>query len=486
MHGDDDRPDTSAASRRTSIQTGEWSARNSISSNTRASFSAFARAEGRGSIMAGLLGSGGQPRGSVMQRQGGGAHGSAAPQPTAEEVAAAAARRQKAEQERALARMPGLLGRLQAAERAVLLNVRHAQLAQYHGVQLCTADPRVPEPGTAFPSVAPTARTAHTPHNSRPSTRRVPAALPAMTDLAEEKESAPVLAGLAAGAAAAALAVAEGDETPSAFISSPMHTSRQPIAELPVLWSWQCGLSGELPVSCLAFNPAAPGLLAVGYGRLEYAAAGVAALVVVWSLTNPTHPVWHVATPCGVSALDWSGKAPGQLAVGFFDGSVALYDVRATSDSRSSGSGGGGAPKPLARAPPAGGAPSAGGGHAEPVWRLRHVPKASDPGEEMLVSVSSDGRLLEWKHAQVGCAEGKPFWGRAAGRAATSVCLQAQECNAATPCTRSGSGPRNVQGLERAELLRLKRQQSAAARRVRQQAAAKVGGAGKTMKNSEV
>ncbi|PRW45097.1 wd repeat-containing 78 [Chlorella sorokiniana] len=167
---------------------------------------------------------------------------------------------------------------------------------------------------------------------------------------------------------------------------SQLGTGRQQ-AELPLLWEWRSDLSGELPVSCLAFNRAAPGLVAVGYGRLEFGVEG-AGLLAVWSLANPTHPVWHAPTPCGVSALDWSSKAPSCLAAGFFDGSLALYDVRSTGGSHA---------RPVARAPPAG--PS-GGGHSEPVWRLCHVPKASDPGEEMLVSVSSDGRVLQWAHAQ--------------------------------------------------------------------------------------
>lgn len=349
--------------------------RDSLSSG-RTSFAAFV-ADGRASVMSGGGGfhpahhpaSGGRAslapmsrRGSVMPHQMPAAAAAAAPAVPVLSPAEALARqqrRQQAEQERALARLPGLLQKLQAAERAVLLSAQHAKLAQYHDVLLCQAEAARDAAGqagmgaegaAAGSGLLPQQEAAgHTHPEGASSSRRPPVA--------------------AHGGSASQLG--SGRQQP----------------ELPLLWEWRSELTGELPVSCLAFNPAAPGLVAVGYGRLEYSVAG-AGLVSVWSLANPTHPVWHAATSCGVSALDWSGKAPSCLAAGFFDGSLALFDVRSTS---------GGRARPLARAPPAG---PLGGGHAEPVWRLRQVPKASDPGEEMLVSVSSDGRVLQWTHAQ--------------------------------------------------------------------------------------
>ena len=299
----------------------------------------------------------------------------AAPAPQAlspPEALARQQRRQQAEQQRALARLPGLLQKLQVAERAVLLGSQHAKLAQYHAVVSCRAEvdssddpPAAAECGAA--DVCPQQEAVGEAHPGRTSCS--PSASPA----------APARA---AGPRVSSTHPVAGH----GGSSSQLGTGRQH-AELPLLWEWRSELSGELPVSCLAFNRAAPGLVAVGYGRLEFGVES-AGLLAVWSLTSPCHPVWHAPTPCGVSALDWSGKAPSCLAAGFFDGSLALYDVRGASGSQA---------RPLARAPPAG--PS-GGGHAEPVWQLRYVPKASDPGEEMLLSVSSDGRVLQWAHAQ--------------------------------------------------------------------------------------
>jgi hypothetical protein len=411
--------------------------------STRTSFAAFL-ADGRGSVLGSASGfyppgtgsgGGGRPysgRASVMSaspsgvRRGTGAPRAAPPPPqqlSAEQLAAAAARRERAAQQRALARMPGLLGKLEAVEKAVLLNVRHATLAQYHAVQPCRVEPCLPAHGVCPASEAPSDATAAEQGTAAPDTERqgreAGSALPSARECAVAG-SPSSSATDAALPTEASLLVANSSSAPSIEGSSAAGTPpslesqsvQQGGAELPLLWEWRSELSGGLPVSCLAWSPAAPHLLAVGYGQLQYAVSGTG-LLAVWSLSRPGHPVWHAATPCGVSALDWSAKAPGTLAVGFFDGGVALYDVR-------SGAEAGRAAQPLARSPPAG-AGGMRGGHGEPVWCVRYAPRPNDPMEEMLVTAASDGRVLEWKHAQ---------------------------------------------GLERTELLQLKRQQSSSASRL--------------------
>lgn len=335
-------------------------------------------ASGRASVLSSAAGH--HRRGSAVN-----AAAPAPPQPSPAEVLARQQRRQQAEEERALERLAGLLQKLQAAERAVLLNgEQHARLAQYHAVQLCR-DAGQAAAGNTAGSCADDTEAGRQQVASVHSTNTSAAASPAALSLegsAPEERTPPGAASCGASAAG------------SAGSATSLGSAKAQLPELQLLWSWQSELAGELPVSCLAFNRAAPGLLAVGYGRLEHAVSS-AGLVAVWSLAHPSHPVWHAATPCGVSALDWSGRAPSCLAVGFFDGGLALYDVRAGGGSK------GATAQPLVSAPPAG-AGGAGGAHAEPVWRLRHVPKpeASEAGREMLVSVSTDGRLLEWKHAQ--------------------------------------------------------------------------------------
>lgn len=62
--------------------------------------------------------------------------------------------------------------------------------------------------------------------------------------------------------------------------------------------------------------------------------------------------------------------------MGFYDGMVAIYDVRAPTDKPSLESG------------------HASGKHSDPVWKLQWVQRSSEGGEH-LVSISTDGRVTQ-------------------------------------------------------------------------------------------
>ena len=343
------------------MHTGESTRTSMVSSRT--SFAAFF-ADGRASDMGGVPGSHAGPRASVLSSSLMlSASGSrtpvvgARPTLTPQEAAAAAERQREAETRRATARLPGILQRLALAERAVLLNSHQAQVAAYRNVQVCVSD-------------------------QSGSNRLSEAEVSGGEDAAKPPPVAPQPSRVLAG--------------------SQSSLAWQPGPDLQLLWTWAPReLTAEMPVTCLAWNCAAPDLLAVGYGRPESAAVSShegGGLLAVYSLRNPVAPHWYAPTPCGVSALDFGpAHAAGTLAAGFYDGSLALYDVCA---------GGGGCARPLARAPPAGGDGS--GGHADAVWQLRYVGRGS-PGssgvssrdaDEALFSISSDGLLAEWKLGQ--------------------------------------------------------------------------------------
>lgn len=72
------------------------------------------------------------------------------------------------------------------------------------------------------------------------------------------------------------------------------------------------------------------------------------------------------------------------LAVGFYDGAVAIYDVRGA-----------------ATAEPLYAAVHGAGKHTEPVWKLKWVDRGQDRGEQ-LVSISTDGRVTQWALKKVG------------------------------------------------------------------------------------
>ncbi len=82
-----------------------------------------------------------------------------------------------------------------------------------------------------------------------------------------------------------------------------------------------------------------------------------------------------------MTALDFSGHQPNILAVGLYDGTVAMYDVKSQSGA------------------PAMAADSHTGRHADPVWQLRWVDRGPER-DELLVSISTDGRVTQWSIAK--------------------------------------------------------------------------------------
>lgn len=147
------------------------------------------------------------------------------------------------------------------------------------------------------------------------------------------------------------------------------------------------------PVTAMAWNSANADLLAVGYGRVDFSldggqkpARGMAVdeelaggLVLFWSIRNPEHPEKVLRTAHPVTALDFSRRSPTLLALGLYNGDIDVYDVRRESDWG----------KPVQSS---GGMD---GGHTDPVWQVRWITKGQEGGET-LVSISTDGRVLEW------------------------------------------------------------------------------------------
>lgn len=68
-------------------------------------------------------------------------------------------------------------------------------------------------------------------------------------------------------------------------------------------------------------------ILAVGYGQFEFGPP-LSGLVALWSLKNPGYPLWSFSTPSGVTAVDFSVHNPNMLAVGLYDGTLAVHDVK--------------------------------------------------------------------------------------------------------------------------------------------------------------
>ena len=68
-------------------------------------------------------------------------------------------------------------------------------------------------------------------------------------------------------------------------------------------------------------------MLAVGHGSYDFLKQGTG-LICVYSLKNPSFPEFTYTTRSGVMSLDFNREHPYLMAVGFYDGTVAVYNMR--------------------------------------------------------------------------------------------------------------------------------------------------------------
>lgn len=160
-------------------------------------------------------------------------------------------------------------------------------------------------------------------------------------------------------------------------VSSSAGATTGPRSRLTHLWTFVCPLSTGKNVACMCFNKQNQDLLAVGYGDFKFGNNETGA-VMFWSLKNPTFPAKVIDTKFGVTSLDFCTEHPHLLAVGLYDGSVAIYDIRDKED------------KPSLESQ------HATGKHSEPVWGVKWVAKEMNKEQQQLVSISTDGSVQQW------------------------------------------------------------------------------------------
>ncbi|CAF1278778.1 unnamed protein product [Adineta ricciae] len=146
------------------------------------------------------------------------------------------------------------------------------------------------------------------------------------------------------------------------------------------LWNYASPLTHGRNVSCLCWNERNHNILAVGYGKLQYNDEKEG-LVCCWSLKNLQFPERYYQTDAGVTSLSFSLKRPNLLAVGLFDGNICVFDLNQnhtsaivdTSDYIHK--------------------------HISPVWQItwnEQDRSSKIDNMEVLVSISSDGRVMQW------------------------------------------------------------------------------------------
>ncbi|XP_028743533.1 dynein intermediate chain 4, axonemal isoform X1 [Peromyscus leucopus] len=152
-------------------------------------------------------------------------------------------------------------------------------------------------------------------------------------------------------------------------------------ANLERLWSFTCDLTKGLNVSSLAWNKANPDLLAVGYGNFGFKEQK-RGMACCWSIKNPMWPERIYHSSHGVTSVDFSIGAPNLLAVGYHNGTIAIYNVRSSNNTPVLDS----SESPLK--------------HLGPVWQVQWIEQdrgnTGDDKREILVSISADGRIAKW------------------------------------------------------------------------------------------
>ncbi|XP_063996729.1 dynein axonemal intermediate chain 1 isoform X1 [Pogoniulus pusillus] len=142
------------------------------------------------------------------------------------------------------------------------------------------------------------------------------------------------------------------------------------------LWKFQYDKTKRLAVTAISWNPKYKDLFAVGYGSYDFMKQGEGMLL-LYTMKNPSVPEYVFSSDSGIMCLDFHNDHPYLLAVGFYDGNVAIYNLKkATSQSSYKSS-------------------AKSGKHAEPVWQVKWQKDDMDNNLNFF-SVSSDGRIVSW------------------------------------------------------------------------------------------
>ncbi|KAK5934349.1 hypothetical protein CgunFtcFv8_014754 [Champsocephalus gunnari] len=142
------------------------------------------------------------------------------------------------------------------------------------------------------------------------------------------------------------------------------------------LWKFQYDKAKRLSVTALCWNKKYQDLFAVGMGSYDFSKQG-RGMLVYYSLKNSAYPEFIYPTLSGVLCLDIHEQHSYLVAVGFYDGCVAVYN------NKEDGS------EPMYKST------AKTGKHTDPVWQVRWQSDDMDNNHNFC-SVSSDGRVVSW------------------------------------------------------------------------------------------
>lgn len=151
----------------------------------------------------------------------------------------------------------------------------------------------------------------------------------------------------------------------------------KPGGSLLPLWKFSHETTKKKTVTALCCHPQYNDMIAVGLGSYDYAKQ-IGGAVACYTLKGAASPEYIFQTESGVMSLDFHKESTNLLAVGFYDGSVAVYDLATSNFS-------------VARYK----STAVTGKHTDPVWQVKWQPDDLEK-KHNFCSVSSDGRVTSW------------------------------------------------------------------------------------------
>ncbi|XP_033990826.1 dynein intermediate chain 1, axonemal-like [Trematomus bernacchii] len=161
------------------------------------------------------------------------------------------------------------------------------------------------------------------------------------------------------------------------YFEDPSDEFRGQKGTLLPLWKFQYDKAKGLSVTALCWNKKYQDLFAVGMGSYDFSKQG-RGMLVYYSLKNSSYPAYIYPTPSGVLCLDIHEQHSYLVAVGLYDGCVAVYNNKKKDGS-----------EPMYKST------AKTGKHTDPVWEVRWQSDDMDNNHNFC-SVSSDGRVVSW------------------------------------------------------------------------------------------
>uniref|UniRef100_A0A3P8V4U6 Dynein axonemal intermediate chain 1 n=1 Tax=Cynoglossus semilaevis TaxID=244447 RepID=A0A3P8V4U6_CYNSE len=160
------------------------------------------------------------------------------------------------------------------------------------------------------------------------------------------------------------------------YFEDPSDEFRDPEGTLLPLWRFQYEKAKRLSVTALCWNGKYQDLFAVGMGSFDFSKQG-AGMLLVYTLKNSWFPEHIYPTTSGVMCLDIHKQRSYLVAVGFHNGSVAVYNLKREGT------------EPVHQST------AKTGQHTDPVWQVRWQQDDMDNNHNFF-SVSADGRVVSW------------------------------------------------------------------------------------------